>query len=121
MKITHPDKILYPEQKITKLQVAEYLLSVQKFMLPYIRNRLLTLVRCPGGYRKKCFFQKHSNEKNAKFIFNFTVKDSYGKQKYVYLKNKMGILYLAQMNVLEIHPWGSHIKISIIQIWCFSI
>src|SRR4029079_286085 len=55
VRVTSPDKVLYPEQGITKRELADYYEAVAGFMLPHIRNRPITLVRCPAGRQKKCF------------------------------------------------------------------
>lgn len=107
--LTHPDKILYPEDKITKLQLAEYYAAISKWMLPYIINRPLTLVRCPESY-KSCFYQKHISNTQPHDIYNILIQEKTGKDNYIYIKDQAGLLALPQMGVLEIHPWGSNNK-----------
>ena len=60
VRLTHPDKVLYPEQGITKQDLADYYLAVAERMLPHVARRPLTLVRCPAGSEKKCFYQRHA-------------------------------------------------------------
>lgn len=105
--LTHPDKILYPEDKITKLQLAEYYAAISAWILPYIINRPLTLVRCPEGY-KNCFFQKHISNMKPNDIYNIPIKEKSGKSNYIYIKDQAGLLALPQLGVLEIHPWSSN-------------
>ncbi len=62
MKLTSPGKVLFPEAGITKVELAEYLLAVADHMLPHVRGRPLSLVRCPEGTGKECFFQKHTTK-----------------------------------------------------------
>ncbi len=107
--LTHPDKILYPEDHITKADLFEYYKNIQKWILPYIMNRLLTLVRCPEGYNKSCFFQKHIESKNSK-IKTISVKSSKKKENDMYIDSVEGLLTFPQLGVLEIHTWGSSIK-----------
>lgn len=107
--MSHPEKILYPEGKITKLDIFEYYEMIQDKILPYITNRLLTLVRCPDNYHQ-CFYQKHLQKNTPAGLFEMTVMDKSGEEEYLYLKNSTGLLSLPQMGVLEIHPWGSTIK-----------
>lgn len=59
VRLTSPDKILYPEQGITKLELANYYRDVADWILPHVANRPLALSRCPEGQHKECFFQKH--------------------------------------------------------------
>src|SRR5262249_16473309 len=58
-KLTHPDKVLYREQGITKLELAQYYVQVADWILPHLADRPLVLVRCPEGRGKSCFYQKH--------------------------------------------------------------
>ena len=59
VRLTHPDRVLYPEQGITKLALARYYAAIRDWVLPELRNRPLSLVRCPEGEGKACFYQKH--------------------------------------------------------------
>ena len=59
MRLTHPDKVLFPDPGITKRQLADYWLQVADVALPLLRGRPLTLFRCPDGYAAQCFYQKH--------------------------------------------------------------
>ncbi len=107
--LTHPDKLLYPEGEITKQEVVEYYAAVQKWILPYISNRPLTLLRCPENY-KKCFFQKHIDSKLSSDLYKIMIQEKSEKSAYLYLKNRDGLLALPQLNVLEIHTWGSRVE-----------
>lgn len=100
-QLTHPDRILYPEKNISKLQIAQFYDNIQEWILPYIINRPLSILRCPQGIGEECFFQKHLNEKK----FN----EIYSTDEYLYIRNLKGLIQLVQMNVLEIHPWGARI------------
>lgn len=107
--LTHPEKIVYKEDHISKQQLYDYYELVSEHMLPYIVNRPLTLVRCPSTY-ESCFYQKHLNQKSS-VLYPVPVENKKGEtEQYIYLKNKKGLLSLVQMGVLEIHPWGSTIK-----------
>lgn len=109
LKLTHPDKLLYPEARITKLQFAEYYLDIAPWILPYLSNRPLTLVRCPNGWNQKCFFQKHLHEIDNDSLHTVAIKEKNKTEHYIYIKDKTGLLTLAQMGVLEIHVWNCHI------------
>ena len=78
-------------------------------MLPYIINRPLTLVRCPNGYQKKCFYQKHTNKSTPAALKSILIKGKNSKSNYIYIDNPEGLLALPQLAVLEIHNWGSEI------------
>ncbi len=109
IRLTHPDKIVDPESKITKRQLAEYLWAVSAEMLPHISDRPLSLVRCPEGSAKQCFYQKHVNHLLPKGVGSVMVSDKKGgpPEPYITLDNAEALAGLAQMSVLEIHPWGS--------------
>ena len=59
VKISNRDRVIYPESGITKGQLADYYAAMAPAMLPWIGSRPISLVRCPQGRAKKCFFQKH--------------------------------------------------------------
>src|SRR5579883_824978 len=107
--LTHPDKILDAESKLTKQQLAEYYFEVADHLLPHIEGRPLSIVRCPEGSGKPCFFQKHIGQGVAKGVEGITVpnKKDEGSEEYITVSTQEGLVGLAQMGVLEIHPWGS--------------
>lgn len=109
LPITHPEKILDPESGMTKLMLANYNLAVADRMLPHIADRPLSIVRCPEGIGKPCFFQKHIGMGLPPGISSVPVPDKKGgaTEQYLTLNSPEGLVGLAQMGVLEIHPWGS--------------
>ncbi len=109
IKITHPDKILFDQSDITKLDVANYYEHVSEFMLAYIKNRILSVVRCPKGISEPCFFMKHPNSK-SKDINRINISDKTDNDEdYFYINSKSGILYEVQMGTLEFHTWASSV------------
>jgi bifunctional non-homologous end joining protein LigD len=106
-KITNPDKVLYPEDKITKGQIADYYQMVSAWILPYVSNRPLTLLRCPEGYQK-CFYQKHLKDETLG-LYTFPIKEKAKVEEGIYINDIDGLKALCQMGVLEIHSWGSHV------------
>lgn len=107
-ELTHPEKIIYPKNKITKQKVFEYYKLVAKRMMPYLDNRLISTVRCPSGIDREHFFMKHLNS-DTKNIGKKIVKDKNvdNKDDYYYIRNEIGLLYEIQMNSYEFHIWGS--------------
>ena len=103
--ITNPDKIIYPKEKITKLDVVKYYKTVAKYMLPYLKNRVLCAIRCHGGINEECFFKKHPTTETENVN---TIKIN--GEEYFYIKTEKDIIYQAQMGTLEFHTWGSKIK-----------
>lgn len=108
--LTHPDKVLYADQGVTKQDLANYLHAISGRMLPYVSRRLLSLVRCPDGAAKQCFFQKHGTAGLAPSLKPLPVREKDGGiDDYLYLVDEGGLVRAAQMGVLEFHIWGSMI------------
>ncbi|MBN7772381.1 DNA ligase D [Clostridium aminobutyricum] len=107
IKITNPDKVIFENPVITKLDVVRYYETIAERMLPYVSNRILSIVRCPKGMSQSCFFKKHPAAKN-KAIVTIPVTNSNGEtEDYFYIENTSGLVYEAQMGTLEFHTWGS--------------
>ena len=109
IRLTHPDKVLDAESKLTKQQLADYYWAIAEHMLPQIANRPVSLVRCPEGSTNPCFFQKHTNAMLPPGIETVEVPDKKtGKlEPYITLSTRESLAGLAQMGVLEVHVWGS--------------
>jgi bifunctional non-homologous end joining protein LigD len=109
VRLTHPQKVLDEETKLTKQQLADYYWAVAPHMLPHIAGRPLSLVRCPEGSGKECFFQKHVSHMLPPGIGEVDVPDKKtGKiEPYITLSTAEALAGLAQIGVLEVHPWGS--------------
>ncbi|HLX28936.1 MAG TPA: DNA ligase D [Casimicrobiaceae bacterium] len=105
--ISNGAKLLYPEAGITKLDVARYYEAIGELIVPQIAERPLTLVRCPNGWDKKCFYQKHAKEGVSEFIDRIDIRDSGGVKPYMMAMSVSAVVALSQMGVLELHPWGS--------------
>lgn len=103
--LTHPDKVLYPGQDLTKRDLANYYEAVADWMLPHVANRPISLVRCPNGEGKPCFFQRHSGQENAKYVRH--VKVAGAKEPFLAIDDVQGLIALAQLGTLEIHVWGA--------------
>jgi len=109
MRLTHPDKILYPEAKLTKRDVARYLDAVAERMLAHLAGRPVSLMRCPDGQGAACFFQRHAGMGLSEAIGRFDLKGARGGTKeYLSITDKTGLLAAAQLGVLEFHIWGVH-------------
>ncbi len=109
VRLTHPDKVLDVDSGMTKQQLADYYWAVAKVMLAEISDRPLSLVRCPEGSGKPCFFQKHTSNTLPPGVETVQVPDKKtGKpEPYITISTPEALAGLAQMGVLEIHPWGS--------------
>jgi bifunctional non-homologous end joining protein LigD len=107
VRLTHPDRVLYPGTSLTKLDVARYYAAVGKWVLPHLSHRILTLVRTPGGAGDKTFYQKHVRIGMPKVIRHFELAEGGSTETFPYVDDLAGLIALVQMDVLEIHPWGS--------------
>ncbi len=109
IRLTHPAKVVDTESGVTKQQLAAYLFAVSGQMLPHIADRPLSLVRCPEGSGKPCFYQKHVNAMLPASVGSVMVSDKKGgtPEPYITLNTAESLAGLAQMSVLEVHPWGS--------------
>ncbi len=107
--LTHPKKILFSAEKITKQMIADYYDCVAPLMLPLIKNRPLTLVRCPHGGDRKCFYQKHPDPRNfSEDLKSFKVREKNHTNLYITLDSLLGLKRLVQMDAFEIHAWNCH-------------
>jgi bifunctional non-homologous end joining protein LigD len=105
--LTHPQKILFKKEGITKLQIAEFYQQAAPWMLPHVEQRPLSLLRCPEGNEGSCFFQKHFKEGMAEELIAINVPENDGPRDYVSIESKEGLTALVQQGVLEIHCWNS--------------
>jgi bifunctional non-homologous end joining protein LigD len=109
VKLTHPDRLVYPEQNLTKRELASYYEAVADWILPHVAKRPLTLVRCPQGSNKRCFYQRHAGESLREPVHTISVKEDKTVAPYVWIDSPGGLIALMQMGVLEIHTWGARI------------
>ena len=110
VRLTHPDKVLYPEMGLTKRDLIEYYRAVEPLILPHVENRLVSLVRCPQGGGAKCFFQKHATDGFPEAFKPHTVKEQKGgTAEYLYIDSLKGLIAGVQVGTLEFHVWGSEI------------
>jgi bifunctional non-homologous end joining protein LigD len=106
VKLTHPDRIYWPDAGVTKQGLAEYYADVWKWMAPHLVARPLALVRCPDGIGHKCFFQKAA-WKGIHRSVSALRNPGEGGEEVLVIRDLDGLIALAQAGTLEIHPWGS--------------
>ena len=104
--LTHPDRVLYDAQGVTKLGLAEYYAEVAALMLPHVRERPLSLVRCPGGTAGACFYQKSVPQGTPDAVYEVHNAARGKKETYPAIRDLDGLIGLTQMGTLEIHIWG---------------
>lgn len=111
VRISSPDRVVYPGKGITKGEVADFYRAIGDWMLPWIAGRPLSLLRCPDGAGGECFFQKNHRGALGASVDRVALSKKRGEQaSYIAVHDVEGLLELVQMNVLEFHPWGSTVE-----------
>jgi len=106
--ISNRDRVIFPESDQTKGQLADYYAAVSPLMLPWLAARPISLVRCPQGRAKKCFFQKHDSGSFGPSVHHVPVTEKRGNvEDYLYVEDAAGLLTCVQMGTIEFHGWGS--------------
>ena len=109
--ISNRDRVIFPESKITKGQLADHYAAVAEIMLPWVGSRPISLVRCPQGRAKKCFFQKHDAGSFGDKVHHVGVVEKDGHEEpYLYLDDADGLMTCVQMGTIEFHGWGARIE-----------
>ena len=108
VKLSSPTKIIFPEDGITKQQVSDYYAAVMPRLLPEIANRPLSVIRCPNGTGKQCFFQKHHTPGLERVDLVRLKEEGGNNANYLVANSADAVLELVQFNALEFHPWGAH-------------
>ncbi|HEY8146755.1 MAG TPA: non-homologous end-joining DNA ligase [Kofleriaceae bacterium] len=104
--LSNLEKVLYPEQGLTKGALVAYYAVVADLMLPHLAGRPLTIVRCPDGRHKHSFYQKHSKVGQPPAIHRVPIEEEGETVEYMAVDDLAGLLGLVQLGSLEIHTWG---------------
>jgi bifunctional non-homologous end joining protein LigD len=107
-RISHADRVVYANG-LTKLDVARYYATMAPLMLPELRGRPLSLLRCPQGTQGTCFFQKHIATRLPPGLVPVQVQEKDGPSIYIAVDHEEGLVSLAQHAAIELHPWGSRV------------
>jgi len=110
VKITNPDRIIFPESDVTKGELAAYYRALGGPMAVWTANRPISLVRCPQGRARKCFFQKHDSGTFGPHVLHVPIREKDGhNEDYLYVDGAAGVLACTQMGTIEFHGWGSKV------------
>jgi len=109
INITNPSKVLFEEPEITKEDVALYYSMVSQRMMPYVKGRVMSIVRCPKGISQSCFYRKHPSPGSKGIVTIPVTIGSGGTEEYFYIDDVSGLVSEAQMGTLEFHVWGSRV------------
>ena len=108
IKISNPERVLWPEANVTKGELVDYYRAVGPLMTMWAAQRPLSLVRCPQGRSKKCFFQKHNTATFGEQVRQVEIEEKKGEVvDYVYVEDTAGLIACVQMGTIEFHGWGS--------------
>lgn len=106
LRFTSPDRVVYPDVGVTKLQLAEHYVAVSQWMLPHLRMRPVTMIRCPDNFHK-CFFQKHIDEAaHYDGVTPVRLEENKGSNIYAAIDTLKGLIALVQLGVVEFHTPG---------------
>lgn len=109
VNISHPERVVFAKARLTKGDVADYYRQMARWILPEVARRPLSLLRCPDGVDKPCFFQKHHGTGLGDAVEAIPLEQKSGREDYLYIEDTEGLLQLVQMNTLELHPWGASV------------
>ncbi len=108
VKISSRERVIFPESGQTKGELADYYAKIAPLMLPWAAQRPVSLVRCPQGRGKKCFFQKHDSGSFGDHVHHVPIKEKDGgMEDYLYVEDAAGLLTCVQMGTIEFHGWGA--------------
>ncbi len=108
--ISHPDRIIFEDTGVTKGQLAQFYAAASPWMLKDLVNHPISLLRCPEGTKGDCFYQRSPGMGLGKDIKPFRWKHKGKSYEYLYIEDAKGLIGLAQMGAIEIHPWGAKVK-----------
>jgi len=105
--ISHPDRIIYPDLGMTKIEFARYFDRIGEWILPHVAGRPLTLVHCPAGLAAPCHFLKHAKAWGPSALRRVRIQEKTKVGEYLVADSVAAVVALAQMGIVEIHTWNS--------------
>jgi bifunctional non-homologous end joining protein LigD len=105
--ISHPDRLIYPDQGISKVQLARYYESIADWIVPHVEGRPLTLVHCPAGIASPCMYLKHAKQWGPNALRRVRIQEKTKVGEYLVADNIEAVVSLAQMGIVEVHTWNS--------------
>ncbi|NJC35119.1 bifunctional non-homologous end joining protein LigD [Sphingomonas jejuensis] len=110
IKVSNPDRVIFPDSGITKGELAAYYAEIAPAMLPDSADRPISLVRCPQGRAKHCFFQKHDAGSFGDKVGQVDIREKDGStEAYLFVDGTDGLVACVQMGTIEFHGWGSRV------------
>jgi bifunctional non-homologous end joining protein LigD len=120
--ITHPDKVFWPDEGYTKLDLANFYDAIFPHLAPFVKGRLLTLERCPDGMGGECFYQREAPRGLPPGTPAKRVRDEKGSTNYVVGGARATQLALVNLGCIAVHVWGSRAEAPRLPDWvCFDL
>jgi len=110
VRLTHADRVLFPDAGLTKEDLARFYASIASFIVPQIADRPLTLVRCPGGVAQDCSYMRHGRAWGPSALRRVAIQEKTKIGEYLVADDLQGVIALVQMDILEIHTWNSRFE-----------
>jgi bifunctional non-homologous end joining protein LigD len=111
LKFTHLSKLYWPEDKVSKRDMFNYYYQVAEYILPYLKDRPMSLNRFPGGIHSKGFYQKDIKGKGPDWAKTFPYTTSDGEEKeYLVGTDEAALLWMASLGCIEMNPWFSRVQ-----------
>jgi bifunctional non-homologous end joining protein LigD len=110
VRLTHPDRVLYPSLGTTKLDLARFYQSIADWILPHLVDRPTTLVRCPEGVHRPCFYQKHIGYWAPESVRRVKIQEKRKVGVYLVVDSLAALIGLVQIGILEIHTWNAVVQ-----------
>src|SRR5215510_10583612 len=107
VRISHPDRLIYPDLGISKIQLAQYYERIAQWIVPHVAARPLTLVHCPAGIAAPCNFLKHAKAWGPSALRRVRIQEKTKIGEYLVADSIEAVVSLAQMGIVEIHTWNS--------------
>jgi bifunctional non-homologous end joining protein LigD len=107
VRLSHPDREIYPDSGLTKRDIARYYERVEPWILPHVQGRPLTLVHSPEGLGAQCRFLKHAGAWGPTALRRVKIREKTKVGEYLVADSISAVVALAQMNIVEIHTWNS--------------
>jgi bifunctional non-homologous end joining protein LigD len=107
VRISHPDRLIYPELQISKLDLARYYDAIGEWVVPHVAGRPLTLVHCPDGLSAPCIYLRHGKAWGPNALRRVKIQEKTKIGEYLVADSVEGVVALAQMGIVEIHTWNS--------------
>jgi bifunctional non-homologous end joining protein LigD len=107
VRISHPDRLIYPDLGISKIEFARYFERIGEWILPHVAGRPLTLVHCPSGLTAPCHYLKHAKAWGPNALRRVRIQEKTKVGQYLVADSVDAVISLAQMGIVEIHTWNS--------------